>query len=355
MALTEPVPVRLDRLAELLGLELRGDPLVAISGIAPLERAEACHLAFFQDPRLASLLARSAAGAVILPQEAAGAFSGNCLVSPNPYASFARAMQLFHPPEVPDCGYRSPQAEIAPDAEIDPGARVEAFVRVDSGARIGAGVWLESGTVVGRHACIGSGSHLYPGVKVYARSIIGRNCIVHANAVIGSDGFGFAPESGSYVKIPHAGRTILGNNVEIGANTCIDRGVLDDTLIGEGVKIDNLVQVGHNVHIGPHTVIAGQTGIAGSTWIGAHCRIGGQVGFAGHLRIADGTVIAGQSAITHDLRQAGVYSGVIPAQEARKWRRMVARLNGLDRMAQRLQRCEHLAQFPPPADEESEN
>ncbi len=351
----EPIPVRLDRLAELLGLELRGDPSIAISGIAPLERAESCHLAFFQDHRLAGLLSGTAAGAVILPEEAASTFPGNRLVSAHPYASFARAMQLFHPLEIPDGGYRSPQAEIAQDAEIDPGARIEAFVRVDSGARIGAGVWLESGTVIGRNVSIGSGSHLYPGVKVYARSCIGHNCIVHANAVIGSDGFGFAPEAGGYVKIPHAGRTVLADDVEIGANTCIDRGVLDDTVIGEGVKIDNLVQVGHNVHIGPHTVIAGQTGIAGSTWIGANCRIGGQVGFAGHLRIPDGTVIAGQSAITHDLRQPGVYSGVIPAQEARKWRRMVARLNGLDRLAQRLQRCENLAQFPPPADEESKN
>ncbi|WP_308388596.1 UDP-3-O-(3-hydroxymyristoyl)glucosamine N-acyltransferase [Acidithiobacillus sp. AMEEHan] len=174
------------------------------------------------------------------------------------------------------------------------------------------------------------------GVKVLAGSVLGENCIVHSNAVIGADGFGFAQTDAGYEKIPQIGRVILGARVEIGANTCIDRGALADTIVGDGVKIDNLVQIGHNVVVGADTVIAGQTGIAGSTRIGRRCRIGGQVGFAGHINIADGTVIAGQSAVTHDIRQAGVYSGVIPAQEARTWRRTIARLNRLDDILRRL-------------------
>ena len=325
----------LGTLAEALALAYRGDPALQLRAIAPLASAREDELSFLQDGKYLPLLAETRVGALILSSGHAEHYSGPALWSDNPYASFARAMQLLYP-EPAVTPWRSPDARVAASARIDASARIEAFVEIAAGAKIGAGVWLEAGVVIGADVEIGAYSHLYPGVKVLAASRLGEACIIHSNAVIGADGFGFAQTTSGYEKIPQIGRVLLGTRVEIGANSCIDRGALADTIIGDGVKIDNLVQVGHNVEIGADTVIAGQTGIAGSTRIGRNCRIGGQVGFAGHIVIADGTVIAGQSAITHDIRQAGVYSGVIPAQEARRWRRTVAQLNRLDSVLRRL-------------------
>ncbi|MDD3761362.1 MAG: UDP-3-O-(3-hydroxymyristoyl)glucosamine N-acyltransferase [Acidithiobacillus sp.] len=325
----------LQELAEALGLPYRGDAALQFRAMAPLSSAQEDELSFLQDSKYLPLLAQTRAGALILSPEHAEQYDGAAIWSENPYASFAQAMQFLYP-EKALTPWRSPDARIAADADVDPSARVEDFVQIGSGAKIGPGVWLESGVVIGPGVEIGAACHLYPGVKVLAESRIAEHCIIHSNAVIGADGFGFAQTEAGYEKIPQVGRVIIGARVEIGANTCIDRGALADTILGDGVKIDNLVQIGHNVVIGADTVIAGQTGIAGSTRIGCRCRIGGQVGFAGHINIADGTVIAGQSAITHDIRQAGVYSGVIPAQDARTWRRTIAQLNRLDGILRRL-------------------
>ncbi|MEL5849405.1 MAG: UDP-3-O-(3-hydroxymyristoyl)glucosamine N-acyltransferase [Candidatus Igneacidithiobacillus chanchocoensis] len=325
----------LAELANALGLEFRGNPALRLDAIAAMTNATEHQLSFVQDNKFLPLLAQTRAGALILRKEHAQDYSGAALWSNNPYLSFAQAMQLFYPAEKPSSSI-SPRAEIAADVELGAQIRVEDFVQIAAGARIGDGAWLEATVVIGAGVEIGAGTHLYPGVKVLAGSVLGPDCIIHANAVIGADGFGFAQGADGYEKIPQIGRVVLGARVEIGANTCIDRGALADTVIGDGVKIDNLVQIGHNVEIGADTVIAGQTGVAGSTRIGRGCRIGGQVGFAGHIEIADGTVIAGQSAITHDIRQAGVYSGVIPAQEVRRWRRTVAQLNRLDSILRRL-------------------
>ncbi|MEY2340643.1 UDP-3-O-(3-hydroxymyristoyl)glucosamine N-acyltransferase [Acidithiobacillus sp. IBUN Pt1247-S3] len=329
------VQYTLGELAAALQLPFRGDAALVFRAIAPLLTAQEDELSFLQDAKYLPLLSQTHAGALIISSTYVEQYSGPAIWTDNPYASFARAMQLLYP-EVAAAPWRSPDARIAADAQVDPSARIEDFVQIGAGAKIHAGVWLESGVVIGPGVEIGANSHLYPGVKILAGSILGEQCIIHSNAVIGADGFGFAQTGVGYEKIPQVGRVILGTGVEIGANTCIDRGALADTIIGAGVKIDNLVQIGHNVEIGADTVIAGQTGIAGSTKIGRRCRIGGQVGFAGHITIADGTMIAGQSAITHDIRQAGVYSGVIPAQEVRRWRRTVAQLNRLDGILRRL-------------------
>ena len=329
----------LGELAVVAGAELRGDPAYRIRALAPLETAGSGDLTFYQDARLRGRLMANQAGAVILTPAAAQTFPGQCLLTANPYAAFARVMQYLYPPLVPRPGLHH-TAQLARDAQIDPSARVDAYVQVGAGAVVAAEVWLEAGTFIGAAVEVGRGSHLYPGVKVYAGCKLGAHCILHAGAVIGADGFGFAEADGQFLKIPQVGRVRIGDNVEIGANTCIDRGVLDDTCIEDGVKMDNLVQIGHNVRIGAHSVIAGQTGIAGSTRIGRHCRIGGQVGITGHIEIADGCVIAGQSAVTHSLRRAGIYSGVIPAQEVSRWRRIAARFDGLDLLFRRVRRLE---------------
>jgi UDP-3-O-[3-hydroxymyristoyl] glucosamine N-acyltransferase len=332
----------LAELAQVARAELRGDGHFQILGVAPLEAAGPHDLSFFQPPRSPQILAETRAGALILREQELSLYEGNALVSRNPYASFARVLQHLYPAPRPAPGVDE-GAWIAVDAHIHPAARIEAGVRVASGAVVEDGCWLETGVVVGAGVRLGAGCHLFPGVKVYAGVQIGPNCSIHANAVIGADGFGFAPDGDAYLKIPHIGGVRIGRDVEIGANSCIDRGVMADTVIGDGVKIDNLVQIGHNVRIGEHTVIAGQTGVSGSTTIGAHCRIGGQVGFAGHIRIADGCIIAGQSAITHDLRTPGVYSGVRPARPARRGRRRAARFDPLEEFVQRFKQWEKTA------------
>ena len=329
----------LSDLAAVAGAELRGDAAYRITSLAPLETAGSGELTFYQDSRLRRQLEASKAGAVILTPQDAETYAGQCLLTDNPYAAFARVMQYLHPIAVPQPGLHY-TAQVARDAQVDPGARIDAYVQIEAEAVIAAGVWLEAGTFIGAGTEVGRGSHLYPGVKIYAGCKLGADCILHAGAVIGADGFGFAETNDRYLKIPQVGRVLIGNGVEIGANSCIDRGALADTVIEDGVKIDNLVQIGHNVQIGAHTVVAGQTGIAGSTRVGCHCRIGGQVGIAGHIEIADGCVIAGQSAVTRSLRRSGVYSGVIPAQEVNRWRRVVARLDGLDALFRRMKRVE---------------
>ncbi|MHB8247328.1 MAG: UDP-3-O-(3-hydroxymyristoyl)glucosamine N-acyltransferase [Acidithiobacillus sp.] len=329
-------------LAALVGAEVQGDPCYEITAVAPLSSAGPEDIAFLSDGRLRHLLAESKAGAVILSPADARCFSGRALRTANPYAAYARIMQYFYPAARAPGGIHH-SAQIARDVQLDPGACIDAYVVVGTGAVIEADVWLEAGVFVGEEVHIGRGTHLYPGVKVYARCEIGPRCVIHAGAVIGGDGFGFAEENGVYLKIPHIGRVRIGADVEIGANSCIDRGALEDTRIGDGVKIDNLVQIGHNVEVGAHTVIAGQTGIAGSTRLGRHCRVGGQVGINGHIDIADHTAIAGRSSVVHHVRQAGVYSSVLPAQENRRWRRTVARIDDLDGLFRRVKRLEQAA------------
>jgi len=328
-----------------LAAELRGDPATPIASVAPLDRAGAGQLSFLVHARYRSQALDSAASAIVLTAELAAALfpadraSGALLTCANPYAWFALASQILHPPPAfePGC---DPRACIAGDARVDPEARVDAFAVVESRAVIEAGAWIGAGAYVGEGAQIGRATRLHPGVRVMADCRLGARCIVHAGAVIGADGFGFAAHEGRYLKIPQTGRVRVGDDVEIGANTTIDRGTMGDTVIEEGVKLDNLVQVAHNVIIGAHTVVAGCAGFAGSAVIGSGCQIGGAAMIAGHLRICDGAIISGGTVISRSIDRPGFYSGIFPFMSNRDWERNAAVVRHLDDLRLRLRRIE---------------
>jgi UDP-3-O-[3-hydroxymyristoyl] glucosamine N-acyltransferase len=343
----------LEELVRRFGGEVAGDRTYQVSNLATLDRAGPHQLAFFANPKYLPQVLTTNAGAVLIsPADLAklGAVEGrNFIVTPNPYAYFARVAQMFI-----DFATPKAQAGVHPSAVIDPSAKVAAsatigpHVVVEAGAVIGENVRLDANVVIGQDAQIGEGSRLYPNVCVYYGCKIGPRAIIHSGAVIGSDGFGFAPDfsgegearTGSWVKIPQVGGVSIGPDVEIGANTAIDRGAMADTVIGECVKIDNLVQIAHNCKIGAYTVIAGCTGIAGSTTIGRHCMIGGAVGIAGHLTLADYVVISGKSGVTKSLLKPGLYKGVLPAVEQADWNKSAALMRNLDKMRDRIKALE---------------
>lgn len=336
--------LRLGELAVRFGCELRGDPEARVDHVATLRAAGAGALSFLANPAYRSHLPATRATAVVLADAAAAESPCAALVTADPYALFARIAAVLHPapPLVPGV---SPQAVVAPDAVVP------ASCRVAAGAVVGAGVRLGERVDVGPHCVLASGSRigddtrLVANITVYPGVVLGARCILHAGVVVGADGFGFARErDGTYTKVPQVGGVRVGDDVEIGANTTIDRGALDDTVIGDGVKLDNQIQVGHNVVIGSHTVIAAQTGIAGSTTIGARCVIGGQVGIAGHITLADDVMVGGGASVTGSLRRAGVYGGgPTPADDLPRWRRNMARFGQLDALARRLRSLERRA------------
>ncbi len=332
-------PFRLAEIVARFGGELVGDRDVVVHQVGTLAGARSGELSFLAHPKYRRELAATRASAVIVPESERGATALPRIVCPDPYAYFARVSTLFNPspPDVPGV---HPTAVISGDARVAPSASVGPACVVERAARVGDGVVLGAGCFVGEEASIGAASRLHPHVTVAARCVIGARAVLHAGAVIGADGFGFAPDGGEWVKIPQVGRVVIGDDVEIGANTTVDRGAIDDTVIDDGVKIDNQVQIGHNCRIGAHTAIAGCVGIAGSTRIGRHCRIGGAAMVGGHLEIADRTVITGSSAVTKSIPVAGVYSAVMPATDADAWRRTVARLRSLERLATRVRDLE---------------
>ncbi|MCZ7564230.1 MAG: UDP-3-O-(3-hydroxymyristoyl)glucosamine N-acyltransferase [Burkholderiales bacterium] len=331
--------VRLADLAALIGGEVvgRGDALVR--RVASLRAARSGDLAFFSDGRYRAELQATHASAVIvgLPERDATALPR--IVCADPYLLFARAARLFHV-DAPLVAGIHPTALVGPGAEIAPDAAVGPHCVVGDGARIGPGSALGPACVLGAGVSIGGGSRLHARVTIYAQCEIGPRAVLHSGVVIGADGFGYALDEGSWLKIPQTGRVRVGADVEIGANTTVDRGALDDTVIGDGVKLDNQIQIGHNVAIGEHTAIAGCVGIAGSTRIGRHCMIGGAAMIGGHLAIADRVVIAGGTVVTKSIDKPGTYVSVIPATPSREWRRTVALLRNLERMAERLRSLE---------------
>ncbi|MCC6608892.1 MAG: UDP-3-O-(3-hydroxymyristoyl)glucosamine N-acyltransferase [Burkholderiales bacterium] len=331
--------VRLAELAERFGGEVlgRGDTLVR--RIASLRSAQPGDLSFFSHGRYRDELAGTRASAVIVGAPERDATGLPRIVSPDPYLLFAKAARLFHA-EIPVTAGIHPSASVAPGARVAPDAGVGANCVIGEGVRIGPGAELGAGCVIGAGVAIGAGSRLHAGVTVYPGCGIGERAVLHAGVVIGADGFGFALDAGRWLKIPQTGRVRIGDDVEIGANTTVDRGALDDTVIGDGVKLDNQIQIGHNVTIGEHTAIAGCVGIAGSTLIGRHCMIGGAAMIGGHLAIADRVVIAGGTVVTKSIEIAGTYVSVIPATPSREWRRTVAMLRNLERMAERLRTLE---------------
>ena len=300
-------PLTLGQIVERLGGRVAGDANTLVHQVASLEGASPRHISFFTGSRYRAQLAATRAGAVVLGPEAEAETALPRIVAENPYAYFARLSQLFNPLAVQEPGVH-PSAVVAKSAKL--------------GARVSIG----AGCAIGERVTIGDDSVLYPRVVVYPGCTIGARAIIHSGAVIGADGFGIAEDEGHWVKIPQIGAVRIGDDVEIGANTTIDRGAIDDTVIEEGVKLDNQIQVGHNVRIGAHTAIAGCTGIAGSADIGRHCTIGGAAIILGHLRIADHVNISAGTLISRSILKPGTYTGVYPFDEHAAWARTAAGL-----------------------------
>jgi UDP-3-O-[3-hydroxymyristoyl] glucosamine N-acyltransferase len=330
-------------LADEFDAELLADAQTQIHSLSSLESATPHSLSFISHAKYLSQLTASAAACVIVPPQfkAAALARGACIVVSDPYRYFARVTQLWklHHNVLP-------AALIHPTAVIDPTARlgddvfVGAFACIAAGAVIAAGVRIGEHTVIGRNAQVGAGSRLAARVTLGEGCLVGERCILHPGVVIGADGFGFAPHAGGWEKIEQLGRVRIGNYVEIGANTCIDRGALEDTVIEDGVKLDNLVQIGHNVHVGANTAMAGCAGVAGSARIGANCTVGGGAIVLGHLQLADGVHISAASVVMRSIRQPGQYSGVFPIDDNASWEKNAATLRQLHRLRDRIKSLE---------------
>jgi UDP-3-O-[3-hydroxymyristoyl] glucosamine N-acyltransferase len=334
------------------GLELRGDPARRVQRVGTLQQAGPDAVSFLANPRYRKYLGTTRAGAVVIEPALADQCAADVLISRNPYAAYARIAADLHPepaftPGVSPAAAVDAAAEVAPDARVAPGAVIEA------GARIGSGAFIGPNCVVGAGSVIGAGSRLVANVTICHGVRVGARVLLHPGVVIGADGFGLAREPEGWIKVPQVGGVVIGDDVEIGANTTVDRGAIDDTVIEAGVKLDNQIQVGHNVRIGAHTVVAGCTGISGSTSIGRNCMIAGAVGIGGHLEIADGTVVTGMTMVSHSIRKPGIYSSSLPLDEAAVFRKNAARFRQLDRLARRLARLERLAGGADPAAEET--
>ena len=330
---------RLGELAERIGARMLGDPDVIIDRVAALDAAGPGCIAFLSNRRYRPYLATTQAGAVILAPEFADACPVSALVLDNPYLGYARVATLLSPtvettPCIASSAVVDASATVAPDAAVGAHCVIEADARIGAGTSLGAGSFVGQGSSIGPHGRVAARVVLCRGVHVGARAII------HPGVVVGADGFGIANDDGIWVKIPQFGGVRIGDDVEIGANTTIDRGALEDTVIEDGVKLDNLIQIGHNVHVGAHTAIAACAAIGGSARIGRRCTIAGAVSIAGHLEIADDVHLTATSAVPNTIREAGVYSSGMPIQENRVWRRNVARLRQLDEMARRLRTIE---------------
>ncbi|MDX1454945.1 MAG: UDP-3-O-(3-hydroxymyristoyl)glucosamine N-acyltransferase [Gammaproteobacteria bacterium] len=326
---------RLGDIARDFDLELRGDENLVISGVGTLASAGPDCIGFLANSKYRSQLGSSRAGAVILAPADAEAFDGNALLSANPYLAFARVAALFEPQRPAGQGVHA-AAVVDAQAEVDPSATVMAGAVLARGVSIGAGVVIGANCVLEDGARVGKGTRLAPNVTLCRDVVLGERCIVHPGVVIGADGFGQAPDEGKWVKVPQLGSVVIGNDVEIGANTTIDRGALGDTVIEDGVRLDNQIQIAHNVVVGAHTAIAGCTAVAGSTRIGRHCMIAGKVGITGHLDIADGTTILASTLVARSIGEPGVYSGSYPMERLREWRKNTARVRQLDELAREV-------------------
>jgi len=327
--------ITLGEIAVRHGLELVGDPGQTISGVASLTGAQPGTLSFCASTKYRQQLAATRATAVVLARETLADCPAAALISPHPYAAYARIATELHPLPAVAAG-AAQGAVIANSANIARSAWIGPNSVIGPGATIGERCSIGPNCVVEEGAHIGDDCRLQAGVTICHDVTVGSRCIFKPGAVIGSDGFGFAPDRDGFVKVPHLGSVRLGSDVEIGANSTVDRGTLDDTVIEDGVKLDNQVQVGHNCRIGAHTVIAGCVGISGSSIIGRRCMLGGAVGIAGHLEIGDDVVVTGYSMVTQSLAGPGTYSSGMPAIEAADWRRAVARLRRLDALERRV-------------------
>ena len=329
--------LRLDEIVAQLGGTLEGDGSVLVSQVASLASAVSGQISFLSQKKYLNQLSVTQASAVIVSPAFSGATSLPRIVCGNPYAYYARVVALLNPESrrVPDV---HPSAVVASDLPAT--ACVAELCSIGRNVVFGDDVVVHPGCVIGDHVRIGSGSILYPNVVVYAGCVIGERAVIHSGAVIGSDGFGFANDGGHWVKIPQIGRVVIGDDVEIGANTSIDRGALDDTVIGDGVKLDNQIQIAHNVSIGEHSAMAGCVGVAGSTRIGKRCTVGGAGMVIGHLELADDVHVSAGTMVTKSLRRAGQYTSIFPLEPHDTWLENAAQIKRLAKMAARIEDLE---------------
>jgi UDP-3-O-[3-hydroxymyristoyl] glucosamine N-acyltransferase len=329
----------LSQLAKKEGVKFIGDGDCLIECVAPVQNASKNAISFVSSNKFAKFLADTKAGAVIVTEELSENLSIPALVVDNPRACYARIAALLYPVFKPEPGIHD-SAVIDETAVVDDTAYVSANAVIEAGAQIGAHVYIGPACVIGRDSCISSHSYLHANVTVYFGCYIGENCIIHSATVIGADGFGFEQDQGEWVKIPQVGGVRIANNVEIGACSTVDRGAVEDTVIEEGVKLDNHIQIGHNVHVGAHTIMSNGVGVAGSTIIGKHCLIGGMTGVKDHIEIVDNVIITAMSLVTKSLTKPGSYSSNTPIDDTRTWRKNSARFRQLDEIARRVHQLE---------------
>ena len=336
---------RLGALVERLGGQLVGDANLEVTGIAPLTDAGVSHISFLSNSKLRAQAQQSQAAALIVSAAddafIAAGYQGARIVTHNPYVYFARAAQYFASLTeiVPAPGIHA-SAVVDASAQVAPSAHIGARVVVEPGAVIGEGAVIDAGCYIGREAVIGEGTHLFANVTFHAFCQIGARGIIHSGAVIGTDGFGFANEGGVYIKIPQTGRVLIGDDVDIGANTTIDRGALADTVIENGVKLDNQIQIGHNCHIGAHTAMAGCVGVAGSTKIGKYCTFGGAAMVIGHLNIADKVHVSAGSLVSRSIAEPGQYTGIYPLAKNADWEKSAVIVRNISTMRDKIRALE---------------
>jgi UDP-3-O-[3-hydroxymyristoyl] glucosamine N-acyltransferase len=329
----------LGQLAERLGATLRGRADTSINGLATLQEAQAGQLSFLANPQYRKYLADTQASALLLSPADADGYVGDALVVGNPYLAFAQLSHLFDPRPVAIAGVH-PTAVIAGDAQVHASASIGPYAVIESAAQVGAGVSIGAHCYIGARSIIGDDGWLAPRVTLYHDVRIGKRVVIHSGTVLGADGFGFAKEAGAWQKIAQIGGVLIGDDVDIGANTTIDRGALADTVIGDGVKLDNLIMIAHNAQVGDHTAMAGGAGISGSSKVGKHCVIAGRAGLVGHIEVCDNVLITAMSMITRSITEPGSYSSGTVMQPSAEWRKSAARFRQLDEMARRLQKLE---------------
>ena len=329
--------IALGRVAQVTGGRVDGDGGFRVKTLGSLDNAAGDALAFYADPRHESRLKTTGAGAVMLRAEHAGLFAGHKVIVADPYLGYARASTLFAPPNTAP-GQIHPSAIIAASASVHGDAAIGPYGVIGENTRIGRGVIIGDHVSVGDHCVIGCHTILDAGVRLYARTLIGERCRLASGVVIGAAGFGYAEnpdgKSGEWLRIEQLGGVVIGDDVDIGANTTIDRGAIDDTVIGNGVKLDNHIQIAHNVRVGDHTAMAGCVAVAGSAVIGRRCRLGGRASILGHLEIADDVIINADSFVAGSITEAGAYSSMLPVQPAARWRKTVAHIHRLGRLAE---------------------
>ncbi|MGH8081394.1 MAG: UDP-3-O-(3-hydroxymyristoyl)glucosamine N-acyltransferase [Lysobacter sp.] len=321
-------------LAERYSLGLHGDASARVSGVGTLAKAGPEQLAFLANPKYRAQLADSLAGVVVMREDEAAGHAGTALIARDPYSAFAKISALFEPKPVREPGIHA-SAAIDPSAEVAPQAHIGAFVSIGARSRIEAGAMIGPGCVIGDDCVVGAGCELIARVTLVTRVRLGQRVLIHPGAVLGADGFGLAMEAGRWLKVPQLGGVTVGDDCEIGANTTIDRGAIEDTVLEEDVRLDNQIQIGHNVHIGAHSAMAGCSAAAGSARIGRYCLIGGGAGVLGHLEVCDKVTITAMSLVTHSIHAPGEYSSGTPLMDNRSWRKNAVRFKQLDQLARR--------------------